>query len=43
LREALLERFGGYEGLVYAAGHDHSLQYHPAGGHHYLVSGSGRR
>lgn len=41
LRTALLDIFRDHQDLVYAAGHDHSLQYHPVGEQHYLVSGAG--
>jgi len=40
LRAGLLERFRGHENLIYASGHDRSLQYFPRGNQHYLVSGA---
>lgn len=45
LRAALTDIFAPSEGLVYAAGHDHSLQYHEAIGSRrairHIISGSG--
>lgn len=44
LREGLLRVFEGHEGpVIYAAGHDHSLQYFRHGNLHHLVSGAGSR
>lgn len=43
LREGLLAVFDQHESLVYAAGHEHSLQYFSSGGQHYVVSGSGTK
>ncbi len=45
LRQALLEAFAHHPRVVYAAGHEHSLQYFPVDRagvqHHAIVSGSG--
>lgn len=41
LREGLEGVFQKYSNLLYASGHDHSLQYHPVGGQHYVVAGAG--
>ncbi len=41
LRRGLDEVFARHDGLIYAAGHDHSLQYFRAGGQHYVISGAG--
>lgn len=41
LREQLVAVFEQHPNLVYVAGHDHSLQYHPIEGQHYIVSGAG--
>lgn len=35
--------FSRYPGIIYAAGHEHNLQYIFRGGIHYIVSGSGSR
>ncbi|MEZ4697310.1 MAG: metallophosphoesterase [Rhodothermales bacterium] len=44
LRRALKLLFERHEHLIYASGHDHSLQYFEAGpGQHYIISGSGSR
>lgn len=41
LRRQFEPLFGQHENLIYAAAHDHSLQYFPVAGQHYLVSGAG--
>lgn len=41
LREQLIRIFQQHPRLTYASGHDHSLQYHPVDGRHYIISGSG--
>jgi hypothetical protein len=38
---ALNKLFSQYPGVVYASGHDHSLQYASNSGVHYVISGSG--
>lgn len=43
LRHALTNIFEQHDGLIYAAGHAHSLQYFEQGQQHYLVSGGGSR
>lgn len=43
LQKALMDQFSAYPGLIYAAGHEHNLQYHPQGGQHYIVSGAGTK
>ena len=43
LREGLLSVFEHHRDLVYAAGHDHSLQYFQYNDQHYVVSGSGSK
>jgi len=43
LRQGLQRAFGEHESLVYAAGHEHSLQYFKGMFHDYIVSGSGSR
>ncbi|WP_051360056.1 metallophosphoesterase family protein [Adhaeribacter aquaticus] len=40
MRRQLLTLLHQYNNLIYAAGHDHNLQYFPVKGNHYLVSGS---
>jgi|AntRauTorcE11897_2_1112592.scaffolds.fasta_scaffold01630_7 predicted phosphodiesterase len=40
LRNELLTSFEQVEGLIYAAGHEHSLQYIPNEDDHFIVSGS---
>ena len=35
--------FSKYEGIIYAAGHEHSLQYHFNNNNHYIVSGTGSK
>jgi len=41
LRNELIKTFKAHPRLVYAGGHDHSLQHHPIGKQHYIVSGAG--
>ena len=41
LRHGLLRAFGEHESLIYAAGHEHNLQYFSGLHHDYIVSGSG--
>ena len=43
LRKALFDVFENHPGLIYAAGHDHSLQYNPQKDQHYIVSGAGAK
>lgn len=43
LRDGLLAVFEHHRDLVYAAGHDHSLQYFHHNDQHYVVSGSGSK
>ena len=43
MRRNLLRIFGSHENIIYAAGHDHNLQYFQQHGGHYLVSGSGSK
>ncbi len=43
LRDGLLAVFEQHRDLVYAAGHDHSLQYFHHEDQHYVVSGSGSK
>ncbi len=43
LRRSLLSIFEHHRDLVYAAGHEHSLQYFPHNAQHYIVSGSGSK
>ncbi len=43
LRDGLLSVFQHHRDLVYAAGHDHSLQYFHHNDQHYVVSGSGSK
>ncbi len=43
MRNNLLAVFEQHEGLVYAAGHDHNLQYFPFKDQHYIVSGAGSK
>lgn len=40
-KEGLLEIFNKYPNVVYAAGHEHNLQYFKEGNLHHIVSGSG--
>ena len=41
LREGMLRAFGEHESLIYAAGHEHNLQYFRGLMHDFIVSGSG--
>lgn len=41
MRRRLIDIFKKYDDLVYAAGHDHNLQYIRKDNQHYIVSGSG--
>lgn len=41
LIHGLEEAFEGIDGMVYAAGHEHSLQYYEKENQHFIVSGSG--
>jgi hypothetical protein len=43
MRKRLLNILHRYSNVVYAAGHDHNLQYFFVQGNHYLVSGSGSK
>lgn len=43
LRQGMLDIFSRHDGLIYAAGHDHNLQYFQHGNQHYIVSGSGSK
>ena len=43
LRKKLLRLLHSHQNIIYAAGHDHNLQYFPIKGNHYLVSGSGSK
>jgi len=43
MRKRLIAIFQKHENLIYAAGHDHNLQYIKKGKQHYLVSGSGSK
>lgn len=43
MKTALTGIFEQYPDLVYACGHDHSLQYLPIGEQHYIVSGAGSK
>lgn len=43
IRNKILDVMSKYQNLVYAAGHDHNLQYFPKDGHHHLVSGAGSK
>ena len=43
LRDGLLAVFQHHRDLIYAAGHDHSLQYFHHNDQHYVVSGSGSK
>ena len=43
LRKKLLQIFQKHKNIVYAAGHDHNLQYFAIKNNHYLVSGSGSK
>jgi hypothetical protein len=41
MRKRLIDIFDNYDNLIYAAGHDHNLQYIKKDKQHYLVSGAG--
>lgn len=41
LKNELTVAFKPHPRLIYVAGHDHSLQHHPIGKHHYIITGSG--
>lgn len=43
LRKGMIDIFSRHEGLIYAAGHDHNLQYFAHKDQHYIVSGSGSK
>jgi hypothetical protein len=43
MRRRLLRVLHQFPGVIYAAGHDHNLQYFQKSGGHYLVSGSGSK
>ncbi len=43
MRKKLLKILKQFNNIVYAAGHDHNLQYFDRRGNHYLVSGSGSK
>lgn len=43
LREKLLGAFESHNNLIYAAGHEHNLQYFEHNKQHYIVSGSGSK
>ncbi|WP_229728754.1 metallophosphoesterase [Hymenobacter glacieicola] len=43
MRRRLLRVLHDFPGVIYAAGHDHNLQYFQYKGGHYLVSGSGSK
>lgn len=43
LRQGMLDIIARHDGLVYAAGHDHNLQYFQHGSQHHIVSGSGSK
>jgi len=43
LRRKLLKILHTHQNIIYAAGHDHNLQYFKVKGNHYLVSGSGSK
>ena len=43
LRRSLLRIFRKYNNLIYAAGHDHNLQYFHYRQNHYIVSGAGSK
>lgn len=42
MKEGLLRTFGDHESIIYASGHEHSLQYFE-GAHNFIVSGAGSR
>jgi len=43
LKKGILNAFGEKKGLIYAAGHEHSLQYFKKGGQYHIISGSGSK
>ncbi len=43
LRKKLLKILKDFNNIIYAAGHDHNLQYFARRGNHFLVSGSGSK
>jgi hypothetical protein len=43
MRKGLLKVFKKHQNIVYAAGHDHNLQYFNLHHNHYIVSGSGSK
>jgi hypothetical protein len=43
MRNGLLRIFKRHRNFIYAAGHDHNLQYFEKGSRHYIVSGSGSK
>jgi hypothetical protein len=43
MRRGLLSIFKHHRNLIYAAGHDHNLQYFEKGSRHFIVSGSGSK
>ncbi|MFY0598285.1 MAG: metallophosphoesterase [Cyclobacteriaceae bacterium] len=43
VRNAITQAMGASENVVYANGHEHSLQYIQKGTHHYVTSGSGSK
>jgi hypothetical protein len=42
-KNGLMKIFSKYDNLIYAAGHDHNLQFHKAGSLNHILSGSGSR
>ena len=43
LKESILEAFKGHKNFIYAAGHEHNLQYFNVKNQHFIVSGSGSK
>jgi hypothetical protein len=43
LRTTILEAFQGHKNFIYAAGHEHNLQYFNVDNQHFVVSGSGSK
>jgi Omp85 superfamily domain/Calcineurin-like phosphoesterase len=43
MKTRLLTAFGNHKNLIYAAGHEHNLQYFEQDNRHYIVSGSGSK
>ncbi len=43
LTSSLLNIFSGHESIIYAAGHEHSLQYFGGGNQNFIVSGAGSK